>query len=207
MNQANFKTADRKGKIGERIIAEMLLAKGFHFYGPRQSGPHPFDGQIVDSDGKIIALCDVKTKDRRNLYLDTGINVAACDKYEKSSQINNLPFVLFFVDTLERKVFSGDLGELCRGQVIEGAEYPKKEALNNNSIIYFHLSTMGIFGILTQSQIDEIRGFDQRCYEYPDLSQAEIDKINETHTKNSREWVDTIPEYSAVENEEFKLCP
>ena len=148
----------RKGTLGEKIVRKYYSQQfpDFIMYKPieQHEGSHNFDGEIKDKNnfGKTIALFDIKTKPRRAKYQDTGIDVKSYINYKKSSNVNNCPFILFFVDDWTKQIYYQTLEFLDQQVTYKKNKYP----MEYNEIIYFPLFRFDILHALTDNQANQL---------------------------------------------------
>lgn len=113
----------KKGNIGESIIQDFLIEKGFIFYRPAIDGAHKIDFFAHKSGAKkkVIAV-EVKSKRRMAFRLETGFNYSNYLHYKEILEDHNIDTFFFFVDDFEECIYGAwlsQLGEGCRiGDVI-----------------------------------------------------------------------------------------
>jgi hypothetical protein len=155
--QTNFKKATCKGDVGERIVIEFLEKNGYQIYKSiREDQPHSLDFLAI-KNGKITAL-DVKTKARFNFAPETGIDVRHYRIYENISEKNKIPFAIFFVDECLGEVYGNFISKFKEFRIIN-TKYGEK-------IVAWPLSSMEKVKKLTEEEIEEIKSFQQRNYEF-----------------------------------------
>lgn len=151
----------KKGNIGEQIVIDYLSKMGFVVYKSITQGAHPFDNLCASRDKKKIFIAEVKTKEARKYYPDTGIDIRSYNEYKFIQDKYNLKVYLFFVDATNRKVY-GNVMELLEAEtIINNKVYP----LRQKGIIYFPLSNMKPMAELTEDQAKTIRKFNTKNYE------------------------------------------
>ena len=155
------KTTVKKGNIGEKIVKEYLENKGYVIYKPATSGSHPFDNLCASQDKKKIFIVEVKTKEARKYYPDTGIDIKNYNEYKYIQDKYNLKVFLFFVDATNRKVYGNELGNLIKPKIIDNKKYPSME----KGIIYFPLSSMRPISELTEDEAEIIRKYNTKKYD------------------------------------------
>lgn len=96
----------RKGEAGERIVRQILEARGWTVYSA-PDGPHPID--FIAWNGERWIAADAKTYPRRACCLDTGIDAQDYRKYQRLP----FPVLLFFVDSIEQAIYAAFLEELA----------------------------------------------------------------------------------------------
>jgi hypothetical protein len=151
----------KKGDIGEQIVIDYLANKGYVVYKSITQGTHPFDNLCASRDKKKIFIAEVKTKEARKYYPDTGINIKSYDEYKFIQDKYNLRVYLFFVDATNKKVYGNLLQELETEVVVGKYTYP----LRQKGIIYFSLSNMKTIAELTEEQSNTIKEFNTKNYE------------------------------------------
>ena len=92
----NNKTSVKKGTIGENLTKQYLKNSGYIIYSPETGGPHPFDTLIVTPDKKNIGVAEIKTKAKRMLYPDTGIDIRHYNDYLNVQNKYNIEVHIFF---------------------------------------------------------------------------------------------------------------
>jgi len=155
------KTTVKKGNIGEKIVRGYLENKGYVIYKPITSGGHPFDNLCASRDKKKIFIVEVKTKEARKYYPDTGIDIKSYNEYKYIQDKYNLKVFLFFVDATNRKIY-GNIMEYLEIETTVGKHiYP----LRQNGIIYFPLSSMKSISELTENEAEIIRKYNTKKYD------------------------------------------
>lgn len=144
----NDKPSVKKGAIGEDIVDQWLLKRGFIPYRPIADCAHPFDRLVASKNKSTIVIVEVKSKPRRNLYPDTGIDIRHYDDYSLVFEKYKIPIFLAFVDEKSQSIYGQFLSELNKPSVVEGHEYPWRW----DRIIYFPLEAMRTIAPLTQGQ-------------------------------------------------------
>ncbi len=152
------KTTTKKGNIGEEIVKKYLEQKGFIVYQPSTPGGHPFDNLCAKD--KNIFVAEIKTKEARKYYPDTGIDIRYYDKYLYVSRTYNMLVFIFFVDAANAKIYGNELRKLIKPVTISGKTYPSKE----KGIIYFPLVNMVTIALLSKEQCDEITSYSTKRY-------------------------------------------
>lgn len=154
INSSNWNEREevKKGKIGERIVFDYLRSKGFVVYRPAVDGSHPFDNLCYYRKRETMFIVEVKTKQARKFYPDTGISFRNYIEYKFIQDRYNLQVYLFFVDATSKKVYGNSLSRLEFPKVEGNHFYPLKE----NGIVYFPLSNMVVLFRLTMEQVKTI---------------------------------------------------
>jgi len=154
----SFKTAMKKGELGELYFREFLERRGWVAYTPAsRNRPHFCD--IFATRGKAeFALFDVKTKARLNYRPATGIDNRHYLEYLGFAKKYAIPFYLVFINDKDGAVHFSNILDLWRG----GSGFFEK----NGEIICWPLSSMRPLFTLSQEQIDRLSALDQRNYAY-----------------------------------------
>lgn len=160
-------SSDYVGELGEDIVVNYLRSKGYEvdFTGDRYH-EHEID-LVVKRDGVILFYADVKTKQCREEYDDTGFDSADYHKYVAFSKKRGVPVFIYFVD-FYRKAVEGNylhiLGEVKeaefddRGYFINFDPYPKFE----DGVAYFPFNRLEYISSLSNFQIAEIGRFSKK---------------------------------------------
>lgn len=159
----------KRGDIGEKLVNDFLVHRGYIPYSPDISKAHPFDRLVASSVGNMIFIAETKTKPARKWYPDTGIDVRHYEKYKLIQTKHNLRVFIFFVDTLVNKIYGGWLGDIEKPKIIchngKFIEYP----LTQNGIIYFPLDSMRDIADIQSSDADSINQLSTRNKAYDDV--------------------------------------
>lgn len=147
----------QKGNIGERLVDEYLLRKGIVPYKPIVSKAHPFDRLCASADKRRIYVAEVKTKPKREMYPDTGIDWRHYQDYMHVAMNHNMDVFIYFVDEVARAIYGGELiANLSlerqirhNGRVLS---YPMKQG----GIIYFPLEAMEHVASLPDDVCEEL---------------------------------------------------
>lgn len=150
----------KKGNIGEKIVNDFLEKKGFVIYKSITDSAHSFD-RLAIKDKQRLIIAEIKTKARRNKYKDTGFNLRHYNEYKKISEKHNLPVYIFFVDEMLGKIY-GNWLSILEEPYLKILQYP---AILND-IIYFHLDKMIDICDLSEQEINDLKNYSQRKYEY-----------------------------------------
>jgi len=154
----NSKKQVKKGNIGEQIDKAYLENNGLIVYKPLTDGSHPFDNLCAND--REIFIVEVKTKEARAYYPDTGINIQHFNRYMEVKKKHNIKIYLFFVDAANAKIYGEELDNLIKPVKVKGNQYP----LNQNEIIYFPLENMKIIAELSQAQCNLIKVYNTKNY-------------------------------------------
>lgn len=156
MNHEEKKTT-KAGNLGELIAAKILLTKNLEVKRTFISRPHLFDFILVNTlTGKIEFLADIKTKIEREIRNDSGIDDYFYNTYKKASEVNNLPFLLIFVDYRKKVVYGNTIEYLddnCNPHKLEGK-------------IYWDTDNMIVLGKLSDDEAKELKLLDERSSDY-----------------------------------------
>lgn len=144
----SFASRLAKGRIGERIVDEWLVARGFVPYRPQDGVAHPFDRLVASGDKRRIGVVEVKSKPRREKYPDQGIPTRHYTDYKHISDTYGIRVFIAFVDEVLAKIYGNFLDELEKPR----GRYPLKYA----DTIYFPLEAMRDIAPLTQEQCAEL---------------------------------------------------
>jgi hypothetical protein len=154
MTRQNFKTALKKGELGEDIIRDYLESKGWIVYCPfTKDKAHYFDQLATKNKEQVIAL-DVKTKARFNKWAAQGINIKSYNEYMKFIDRVNVPFYIVFIDDKNGDVHAQELKKLKRS--FNPTPY----------IIAWFLEDMKYLFNIGEEKIKQLSEFDQRNYNY-----------------------------------------
>lgn len=147
-----------KGKIGERIVDDWLIKKGFVPYRPIEGVPHPFDRLVASRDKQKILVVEVKSKPRREKYADTGISARHYREYMIISDTYGIRIFIAFVDEVMRQIYGNFLDELVR----PCGRYP----LHYADIVYFPLQHMKRVADLTAEECAELAALRKTNYRH-----------------------------------------
>lgn len=151
----------KKGNLGEQIVIDYLSKKGYVIYKSVTNGAHPFDNLCATRDKKEIFIAEVKTKEARKYFPDTGIDIRHYDEYRFIQNKYSLKVYLFFVDASNRKIYGNALETLESKTLIDKRVYP----LRQKGIIYFPLSNMELIAELTEQQANMITKYNTKNYD------------------------------------------
>ena len=151
----------KKGDVGEEIVRNYLLSKGYVPYVPIAEKAHPFDNLCASQDKKHIFIAEVKTKEARKYYPDTGIDIRHYKEYKFISNKYSIPVWLFFVDATNKKIYGNKLKKLEEPTVSNGKSYP----LEQKGIIYFPLELMKTIALLSDESCAKIKMYNTKNYE------------------------------------------
>ena len=136
----------KKGNVGEDLVLSQLASWGYVPYSAAAGGPHPFDFLIATQDKKSLGIVEVKTKEKRSAYPDTGFDVSHLEDYKRVHDRYGLTVHMFFVDQGEQMIYGGDLfGHLMKPVSVthkgKSLSYPWYWA-GSKPIVYFHRNSM-----------------------------------------------------------------
>lgn len=168
------------GNIGEEIVTNYLLSKGFITYSPANVGAHPFDRLCASRDKKTIFIAEVKTKPARVFMPDTGINLKSYNEYKFVMDRYNINVVMFFVDQDRAKVYGNQLSILVEPFKIEHEgkviDYPRIEKSKyGKEIIYFPLAKMIHIDNIARDVLDNLKVLSSRNANYAKEIQQGVD--------------------------------
>lgn len=138
------------GNYGEQIVKIELEKRGYVIYKPVSNCSHPIDNIVFDTNDNFI-FCEVKTKPRRYMFDDTGIDIKHWRRYTKLMNKRKKPVYIFFVDEIEEWIYQADLKDIFYNKKYHedmNEKYPK---------CYFQLSDMKPIRKLTQMEIDNFK--------------------------------------------------
>lgn len=157
-NWQSFTTV-KKGDVGEGLVNDWLISKGFIPYSPDAGGAHPFDRLVASRDKKTIFIADVKTKAKRKYYPDTGIDIKHYQEYKFIQKKYAIDVFIFFVDEEASKIYGNFIRTLDRPLNIihNGKElnYPMEQ----NGIHYFSIENMKSIVDIPQAQAEQLKIF------------------------------------------------
>lgn len=145
-----------KGDIGEDIVDEYLIKKGYIPYKPACGGAHPFDRMCATKDKKTIFIVEVKSKAKRKYYPDTGINISHFDDYKNIYKKYGIDVYLFFVDEEQGTIYGRLLRELEIERVVTHKGNEISYPLKQGRIIYFPIACMRLIARLDDEKVREL---------------------------------------------------
>ena len=174
MTKISFEETKKKGEYAEKIVKQMLEAKGYVVYMPLTKGAHAFDIMAIKNKKTCIAL-DIKAKARLNKYPATGVDIRHYETYKEFSKKHNIPFWIVFVDEMEKKIYGNSI-DLLDAEYVDH-ESPKMEKYpfrlltkKNEDLILWHLNQMKEIAILPDNHANTLAGMNHRSYDYrPEL--------------------------------------
>lgn len=178
----NGQATARKGALGERIAERYLREAGFHVYSPCDlENAHPIDRVAVCKRTLSVLLCDVKTKPKRVLYADTGIDVHHWQTYWTLGKTHNMRVYLIFVDEDSAEVYGQFLDVLERKVSVRHngrtTWYPRTENNGDSEIRYFPIQSMRKFADLTPEEQFELQELSTRHRKYREMKENEQPRL------------------------------
>lgn len=164
------KIQTKKGDFGELLVDEYIKSrKKMIPYEPVWPGAHPFDRILASPDKKDLLILDVKSKARRQMYPDQGIDFKHYIQYKTISEKYNIPVFLVFVDEGMGEAYGNYLRNLEIPVSIrvrdQEKDYPSIE-FSGAKIIYFPISNMITLFHLTSEQQKALRDLSSRNPSY-----------------------------------------
>lgn len=155
----------KKGNLGEAIVKDILERKGYVVYKCITEKAHAFDFLAV-KDKTVFMIAEVKSKARFNKYEATGIDIKHFNEYRNIYENQKIDIVLFFVDEhpKEQRMYCQKLSVLMQEKTIDNIIYPNYEISKGK--ILFSLSDMITVCDLTKEQLDELKKYSSRSYDY-----------------------------------------
>lgn len=170
MIRINFEERKKKGEYAEKIVKEMLEAKGYVVYMPLTKGAHAFDIMAIKNKKTCIAL-DIKAKARLNKYPATGVDIRHYETYKEFSKKHGMPFWIVFVDEMEKRIYGNSI-DLLDVEYIDDVSTPKKTypvrrlTRQNQELILWHLNQMKHIANLPDNHAIALAEMNHRSYEY-----------------------------------------
>jgi len=167
----NDQIQTQKGNLGEDIIDKYLKSIGLIPYFPQVDGAHPFDRLCATKNKKYLCIVDSKAKARRSFYPDTGINLKTFNEYLYMQEKYNIDVWIFFVDEDMKSIYGNKLHDLMQPHQIYWKRkellYPLRQRNGKGTEeIYFPLSAMKNIHELTEPEVQELKEFSSRNYQY-----------------------------------------
>ena len=156
------KTESKKGAFGESLVDD-ILENRFSIYTPKDhDSPHPIDRLMVDKNTHEVFGLDVKSKSKRKLHDDTGIDMR---HYKTYFDINKtLKVFLIFVDEDNQKIYGNKLDNLLLDK-----------ARKEYGIVYFKISDMKHLGDISDEDAATLRSLTTKQDKYkPDEEMIEL---------------------------------
>jgi hypothetical protein len=155
----------KKGNLGEQIVIAVLEQRGYVLYKAITEKAHAFDFLAV-KDKRVFLIAEVKSKARFNKFEATGIDLAHFHDYKFVLDNHNIDVVLFFVDEhpKEERVYCQKLSILMQEKTVDGVKYPNTDIAKGK--IIFSLSDMIPVYKLNREQLNELKKYSTRSYEY-----------------------------------------
>ncbi len=186
MNNWQDKKTVKLGNIGEQLVHDYLAKKGFIVYEPTTDGAHPGDRFVATPDKKTVFMAEIKTKQARRLFPDTGFDLRHFNDYMHVSFKYNMRVFSAFVDSDVGAIYGNWLDELskeCMGanyprwwngprapdsQIInlQQAKWPKHIHYKNCKLILFPLHKMLRIASIGDTKIHQLEDMSQRNEKY-----------------------------------------
>lgn len=148
-----------KGDLGEEIFDKRLKQKGFKIYIPEDlDTPHPIDRLYLHPQSFDLFMVDVKCKELRWKYNDTGFPKRNLRKYMEINK--KIEVLIYFIDYEKGEIYGNTLTKLLENELNIYC-----------GIIYFKYEHMDVMGKLTGEEIKQIR--------------EAKNEINKTHKKRT----------------------
>jgi hypothetical protein len=157
-----------KGDYAEDIVTSSFRSLGFELFPPSGENAHLLDGfglALKNSEIKFFGY-DVKSKQARNKYKDSGCDVKHFNHYRNIAESLNQTFLLIFVDEEVGKAYYQILNDYfdvsgTTKQFIakDGAVYPKTGYKGDEEFIYFSLESMHLLKNLTPKEITDLKEY------------------------------------------------
>ena len=167
MEKFEDRSTTKKGDIGENIVDNIMLEKGFIPYLPKkETGAHPFDRLYATRDKKLIFILDIKAKARRLYYPDTGIDIKHYNQYSFIRDKHKISVSLLFVDEEMMKVYGGNLMKLEEKTIITDKGRTLNYPMFTKSIVYFPLKNMNVVSEITPKEAKLLKDMTTKkdCY-------------------------------------------
>jgi hypothetical protein len=177
----NDKISTKKGTLGEQIADRYLCEAGYHVYHPADlDNAHPIDRIAVCKRTLSVLLCDVKSKPKRLMYPDTGIDMSHWLTYWTLAKAHNMRVYLVFVDEDSAEVYGQFLHVLEKpievrhnGKIIW---YPLTENKGVCEIRYFPIRSMHKFGNLTADEQFQLQELSTRHQKYEAMKNKDAEQ-------------------------------
>lgn len=164
MNFQDLKTV-KLGNAGEKIVDEYLRGKGVIPYAPISDGAHPFD-RLCAYGKRRVFIAEAKTKPKRKLYPDTGIDVRHYNEYKFIEEKHNLDVWLFFVDSDEQRVYGNKLSELDKDTKIRHRGKMIPYPLEQGGIVYFPIQNTKHIANISNTELADLKKHSSRSEKY-----------------------------------------
>lgn len=155
----------KKGDVGEGIVDDRLTKLDYTIYKPITDNAHSFDRLVMYKKGRVCIL-EVKSKTRRKLYPDTGIDHRSYLEYRNKGEKLNLPVILLFVDEDMKTVYGNTLSKLEEEITVDVRNKKVTYPLLDRGIIYFHLSKMKKFFTITADECELLKEYTTKKNKY-----------------------------------------
>jgi len=154
----------KSGDLGEDIVEEYFLKKGFIRLQKHEERSHGYDFMFKKNDKKFIV--EVKTKPKRVKYNDTGFDLHSYKNYKRIQNKKNIKVFNAFVDFKLKQIYGNWLdilndnkgdNELC-------SKYPIIDFDNN--LVFFDLNKMIVLCELNNNQIEQLKKYSKMNKKY-----------------------------------------
>lgn len=158
----------RKGSIGEKYVRNLFEKMGYVVYGAlTEDKAHLFDFMAANKAEKKMFIAEVKSKSKRKVYDDTGIDHRHFLEYQEISKKYNMDVFLMFVDEENALVYGNFLSVLeqdivCNttGSKSHNVLYPLTYSFNSGSTLHFWpISRMGFIARIDGETVKVLQQF------------------------------------------------
>lgn len=173
MNRFNNRL--KYGAIGETIVKDWLISKGYTAYLAEGNNAHPFD-MLVARDKKAFTIVEVKTQCKSKYKPDIGINYSVYQDYLQAQKQLGMKVFIVFVDWSQGCAYGGFIDTLNtpaqhRKRSGDTINYPcKMDHSNKYGDIferwYFYQPSMKVLFKLTEQQIKQLKAGCKTEYNY-----------------------------------------
>lgn len=162
----------RKGLVGEALVKEFMLKRGYQVYTPDFDGPHICD-YFCHHPTERLHFADAKTYSKRDNYPDTGLNLESYEDYcNEEDRPHGHPIYLYWVDQRSAAIYGNWLSILRRPHC---RRYPLIENSKNGWKTYFHMSRMVYHCELAPGAIAKLQALTRTNYHNAIDQQARLD--------------------------------
>jgi len=145
----------KKGDIGEDIVDCILSNMGYSSFKNNDNCSHPIDRIYIHRKTHDIKVIDVKCKQLRDKYPDTGFPFSNFKVYRDINKA--ITVEIWFVDCVKGEIYGNTLDKLKEMKIVNGKTYPSPESNVDGTIIYFPYENMVKYAYLTEEQIEVIK--------------------------------------------------
>lgn len=143
-----------KGKKWEFFVAKKLMKLGWNVVAPqKQNGEYNKYSEwdfAIEKDDKTIYV-QVKGKDRREHYPDTGMNLKQFKTYLEFQKEHNISFLILFVEPTTEKIY-GDFIDNLNGKENNISTWNKQDGYE---MIYWNLNILKDYRELLEVYISQ----------------------------------------------------